>query len=336
MGQEFLPGDTIMKTSTKTFGKLRKLRTWFLGLIFLAGLVYFVTHFRELEHFVQLLHQAKPLWLLAGLFVQSLTYFSAAAVWQLTFLQAGVRYSLLSLVPLGIAKLFSDQALPSGGMSGSAFLVASLNRRGIPPPLCMAMLLTSMVAYYTAYLVAALSSIALLWFYHAIQVWIVTVTGAFCVIAVIVPVGSLWLKRLGKQQSLPALLQRIPGLANVINNFNDSPGSLLKSPRLFIITTLLQGTIFLLDAYTLKVMLNAVGQDVSFLVVFPSFVVASVVATLSPVPLGLGTFEAACVALLSMLGVTLEAAFTATLLLRGFTLWLPMIPGLWLTKVEMR
>ncbi|MBF8275370.1 MAG: hypothetical protein HW390_443 [Candidatus Brocadiaceae bacterium] len=265
-----------MKTSTKTFWKLRKLRTWFLGLVFLAGLVYFVTHFRELEHFVQLLHQAKPLWLLAGLFVQSLTYFSAAAVWQQTFLQAGVRYSLLSLVPLGIAKLFSDQALPSGGVSGSAFLVASLNRRGIPPPLCMAMLLTSMVAYYTAYLVAALSSIALLWFYHAIKVWIVTVTGAFCVIAVIIPVGSLWLKRLGKQQSLPAL------------------------------------------------------------VAFPSFVVASVVATLSPVPLGLGTFEATCVAMLSMLGVTLEAAFTATLLLRGFTLWLPMIPGLWLTKLEMR
>jgi len=106
--------------------------------------------------------------------------------------------------------------------------------------------------------------------------------------------------------------------------------------QLLIITTLLQETIFLLDAYTLKVMLNAVGQDVSFLVVFPSFVVASVVATLSPVPLGLGTFEATCVAMLSMLGVTLEAAFTATLLLRGFTLWLPMIPGLWLTKLEMR
>ncbi|MEK6728395.1 MAG: lysylphosphatidylglycerol synthase transmembrane domain-containing protein, partial [Planctomycetota bacterium] len=166
--------------------------------------------------------------------------------------------------------------------------------------------------------------------------WIVTVTGAFCVIAVIIPVGSLWLKRLGKQQSLPALLQRIPGLANVINNFNDSPGSLLKSPKLFIITSLLQGTIFLLDAYTLKVMLNAVGQDVSFLVAFPSFVVASVVATLSPIPLGLGTFEATCVAMLSMLGVTLEAAFTATLLLRGFTLWMPMIPGLWLTRLEMR
>lgn len=324
-----------MKTSTGTLLKLRKLRTWFLGLIFLAGLVYFVTHFRELEHFIQLLHQAKPLWLLAGFFVQSLTYFSAAAVWQQTFLHAGVRYSLLSLVPLGIAKLFSDQALPSGGMSGSAFLVASLNRRGIPPPLCMAMLLTSMVAYYTAYLIATLSSVALLCLYHAMHVWIIAVTGVFCVVAVIIPAGSLWLKHLGKQQSLPALLQRIPGLANVINDLTDSPGSLLRSPKLFIITTLLQGTIFLLDAYTLKVMLNAVGQDVSFLVVFPSFVVASVVTTLSPIPLGLGTFEATCVAMLSMLGVTLEAAFTATLLLRGFTLWLPMIPGLWLTKSEM-
>ena len=83
-------------------------------------------------------------------------------------------------------------------------------------------------------------------------------------------------------------------------------------------------------------MLYAIGQDASFLVVFPSFVIASMVATLGPVPLGLGTFEATCVAMLTMLGITLEAAFTATLLLRGFTLWLPMFPGLWLAKRELR
>jgi uncharacterized membrane protein YbhN (UPF0104 family) len=82
-------------------------------------------------------------------------------------------------------------------------------------------------------------------------------------------------------------------------------------------------------------MLRAVGQDVSFLAAFPSFVVASMVATFGLVPLGLGTFEATCVAMLRTLGVPLEAALMATLLLRGFTLWLPMLPGLLLARREL-
>jgi glycosyltransferase 2 family protein len=53
-----------------------------------------------------------------------------------------------------------------------------------------------------------------------------------------------------------------------------------------------------------------------------------------PIPLGLGTFEAACVGMLSLLGVAIEAALAATLLLRGLTFWLPMVPGLWLARRE--
>lgn len=312
----------------------RRHRVWFLSLIFIAGLVLFVTHFSELEHFAQLLRQAKPLWLIVGFFLQLITYFSAAAVWHQTLTYAGVRYSMLSLVSLGVAKLFSDQALPTGGMSGTVFLVASLNRRGISKPLCMAILLVSLVAYYMAYLLAALASIALLWFYHDLHVWIVAVTAVFCVVAVAIPSGALWLRRRGKQP-LPGILMRIPGLTGLLNAVGDAPGYLLQSSGLFIKTTLLQVTIILLDAYTLNLMLYAIGQDASILAVFPCFIVASMVATLGPVPLGLGTFEATCVAMLSVLGTKLEAALTATLLLRGFTLWLPMVPGLWLTKREL-
>jgi uncharacterized protein (TIRG00374 family) len=93
---------------------------------------------------------------------------------------------------------------------------------------------------------------------------------------------------------------------------------------------------FSLDAATLWIMLLAMGQDVSFLVAFPSFVVSSIIATLSPIPLGLGIFEASSTGMLSTLGIPVEAALTSTLLLRGFTLWLPMLPGLWLARRELR
>lgn len=50
----------------------------------------------------------------------------------------------------------------------------------------------------------------------------------------------------------------------------------------------------------------------------------------------LGTFEASCVAMLHVLQVPLEVALTATLLLRGFTVWLPTLPGLWLAQRALR
>jgi uncharacterized membrane protein YbhN (UPF0104 family) len=91
-------------------------------------------------------------------------------------------------------------------------------------------------------------------------------------------------------------------------------------------------TEILLDSSTLFVMLIAIGAFVAPSAVFGSFVMASAVSRVVPVPLGLGTFEASLVAMLRVVGVSIEAALTATLLLRGFTLWLP---GLWCARHEL-
>jgi len=311
-----------------------RLGPWLIGALILSGVILVIVSHGEIEGFAQLLRRAAPVWLLAGIILQVATYFSTAAVWYLTLRQAGTRYSMRTLVPLGVAKLFSEQALPSGGISGTAFFVAALTRRGVPTEICMAALLVSLVAYYTAYLLAAAMSLALLWFYHATNTWIVTLTILFCVVAVGIPTGALWLHR-RSQRSLPALLTRIPGISRLLDMLGDAPGHLLRDTTLLSQTTLFQASIFMLDAATLWAMLRAVGQDVSFLAAFPCFVVASMVATFGLVPLGLGTFEATCVAMLRTLGVPLEAALTTTLLLRGFTLWLPMLPGLLLARREL-
>ncbi len=81
-------------------------------------------------------------------------------------------------------------------------------------------------------------------------------------------------------------------------------------------------------------MLLAVGQHASFWVALPSFFLASMVAMIGPIPLGLGTFEATCVLVLHLLGIAVAPALTATLLFRGFTMWLPMLPGMWLARRE--
>ncbi len=309
-------------------------RLW-LGLLLLAALIATVTHFGDIEHFVGLIQRAAPAWLAVALLLQLATYFSVAELWRRALLRGGARVPLASLVPLGLAKLFSDQALPTGGMSGTAFLVAALSRRGVSAQLCMAVLLVSLVAYYAAYLLFATASVLLLWLHHAMQGWIVAIALAFGLVAVAIPAGAIWLQSRGSRP-VPGLLLRIPGLTPMLRSFAQASGELVRDRALLIVATALHGSVFLLDAATLWVMLHAVGQPVSFWVVLPSFIIASVVATLGPVPLGLGTFEASCVAMLGALGVPIEAALTATLLLRGFTLWLPMLPGLWLTRRALR
>jgi len=318
--------------AAKTKG--HKFRSWFIGFLLLAGLIVAVTHIGEIEHFAKLAREAKPKWLLVALLLQFSTYVCTAAVWKRALGYVNVRQSFFSFVPLAFAKLFADQALPSGGASGISFFIAALKRRGVPTDLCMAMMLVSLVAYYVAYLIVGLASLALLWFYHDIHIWILLLVGLFCLVAVAIPAGALLLQHWGKRVP-PKLLTRLPNVRDLLQGFTQAPKHLLRNRPLVATSILLYVAIFLLDAATLWIMLLALGQDVSFLVAFPSFVVSSIIATLSPVPLGLGIFEASSTGMLSTLGVPIEAALTSTLLLRGFTLWLPMLPGLWLARRQL-
>jgi Mg2+-importing ATPase len=85
----------------------------------------------------------------------------------------------------------------------------------------------------------------------------------------------------------------------------------------------------LLDAATFWVLLRALGVTASVGGVFVSFMIASLFRTMGIVPGGLGTFEATSVLMLRMVGIDVAVALSATLLFRGLSFWLPMLPGYW-------
>jgi uncharacterized membrane protein YbhN (UPF0104 family) len=143
-----------------------------------------------------------------------------------------------------------------------------------------------------------------------------------------------WLYRRGPSAA-PRWLKRIPGVDPLLRAMKLARPDIVESPSLIAQAGILEGAIFLLDAATLAAMLAAVGHPAPFDAVFAAFVFASIAQLLGIVPGGLGTFEGAQVALLTLLRVPLEAALTATLLLRGFTFWLPLLPGMWVAHREM-
>lgn len=308
-----------------------RLLAWFFGLLALGSLILLAGHIGEVEQFVHLMRNAEPRWLIASVSLQLLTYLCVALVWYLALRGGDVRPSLPSLVSLAIAKLFTDQAMPSGGISGSVFFVTALRRQGIASRRCAATLLLNIVSYYAAYLIALLSALGSLYAHQGVTPWAVAITVLFCLLIALLAVGFRSIAQI-RQGSLPTLLKRFPGLSNFIVSLRDAPRDLIRNHSLFSAAVLLQAAVFFLDSATLWVTLRVVALDVPFSATLASFVFASIVATLTPIPLGLGTFEATCTGMLGLVGVPIEAALTATLLMRGFTLWLPMLPGLWLAK----
>lgn len=307
---------------------------WLFGLLLLASVVSVGLHLSEFEELGRLLREMRSLWLLVAASLQALTYVCAAAIWQAALAHEGRRVRLRGLVSMALAMLFANQAVPSAGVSGSLLVLRGLRRRDIPAPLVMGALVTGLVTMYAAQLVAIVISLIVLRLHHAVSLALLVVTGAFSLAAVGIPALLIWYRE-SIAPRLRGRLFRVPFMGAILDAVGSAPSQLLHDRPLWYHAVALQFGEILLDAATLYVMLLAIGASTPPGAVFGSFVMACAVSAVIPVPLGLGTFEASLVAMLHVVGVSIEAALTATLLLRGFTLWLPMLPGLWCARREL-
>ena len=306
---------------------------WLTGALLLVLVVLVAVHFSEERALARLLRAARPGWLIAGAVLQLATYVCAGAVWQRALARRGIALRLGRLVPLGLAKLFTDQAVPTVGLSGTWLVVRGLEHRGVARPPAVSAMLTGLVAYDLAYLTAIALSIAVLGRHHELRPVILVPAALIALLAAGVPLMVLALHR-RLRRSPPRWLDRLPGARDLTRALRSGSPRELFAPRLLAETALLQLAVFALDAATLSTMLLAVGQTLPFPLVFASFVMTAVGTSLAWVPGGLGAFEASCVALLHLHGVPVEAALAATLLLRGLTFWAPMLPGFALARHE--
>ena len=114
----------------------RRRTPWLIGLLAgvsaLAALVLFITHAGDITTFARQAANAKAGPLFAALGAQAAPYLIASYVWFHFLRRIDAPLPFASLVPLSFAKLFADQAIPSGGLSGAAFFLFALTRRGVP------------------------------------------------------------------------------------------------------------------------------------------------------------------------------------------------------------
>jgi len=304
---------------------------WFFGLLGVGALVFAVLHFGDLKSFGAMLRRAQPLWLAAAGGLQVITYTSVSLGWKLVLDKAGSPLPLSRLVPVALSKLFADAMIPAVGIGGNLLLVDRLVKLGVPRGAAVAALLVSMIGYYAAFALFALAMLLLLWLHGKATPLLAGVVTTFLLVALAIPSLALWLRRRGSHPLSP-FLEHIPVVRGLLHVVGEAPANLLADKALILGVAACNAAVFLVDAATLQACMFALGHPIAFSTSFIAMLGASILAALAPVPMGLGSFEAGSTAMLSLLGVPVPAALAGTLLLRGFTLWLPLLPGLVLMR----
>lgn len=301
-------------------------RSWLLALLLIAALVIAVLHWGDVKKFADLLKTARPLWLAVAAALQLGTYAGLSAQWWVTLRKARTPRKAGDLFRLTFAKHFADQVVPTAGVSGNVVLVDRLVRLGVPRGNAVAALLLQVIAYYLSYAAGALLLLALLWWKDRASLILISAVLLFLIVAAGIPTVTLWVHRRG-QKRLPAWAARWSKARDFMELVGEAPRNLLRDSHLIAWLTLLNGLVFLADAATMQACLLALGTEASLSAGYTAFIMASIAVILGPIPMGLGSFEAVSVAMLRLFGVPFEAAVSATLLFRGFTLWVPLIPG---------
>jgi hypothetical protein len=198
-----------------------------------------------------------------------------------------------------------------------------------------------LLTLYSAFAVCVVASLVIVAVLRDLNRLVLVLAGLFPIFALSIPAAVLWFSRggrgaRGEEREPPRWIRWIPRAGELLSEVSRAPRRLVRNRQVLLVDGGLQLLVFLLDAATLWAMLRAVGYDAHPAAVFASFVFAQVAATVLLVPGGLGTFEASSVAMLTLFRVPVEIGLTATLLLRGFTYWLPMAPGFWLSQREIK
>lgn len=316
-----LPQETVEASSSRPW------LIWLVGAAACGALVLVVTHLTEEEEFLRLLNQINVSWLGLALLLQSGTYILQGIVWRVVVSAGGQGLSLGKSFELSLAMLFVDQALPSGGISGVAVVSGALSRLGMPRAVVASAVLVDVALYHLAY--ASCMAVALgVTLYHAyLPGWVNAAMLVFLLVELGVVAFLIYLPS-GGLSWVKTRLQRFTKLTRLLQWVEHAPAGSFKNHRVLLLAFVMHALIFVLDAATIWVAARALGVTSSLGGVFASFMISNLFRTIGIIPGGLGTFEAASVMALKSIGMPLSVGLSATLLFRGLSFWLPMIPGL--------
>lgn len=314
------------KTGPRTMRRPVHWFSWIFGFAMLAAVIVAALHFSEEQELVRIAQRAQPWWLGIAIVLQAGTYLAQGEAWRVVTRTAGVVVPWTAAFKLSLAKVFIDQAVPSAGISGTVLVARALEQRGVSRAVVMASVVVNIVSSYAAYVLTL--ALALVLTLAGGSSNPPTIAAAIFFMACSVALIAATLSLSGRKRVGAKWVRRVPPLWRALSLLGEADSTLAHSLPLIFKSGVFQLGIVLLDAATVWVLIRSLGEVASPAGVFASFMVSSLLRTIGIIPGGLGVFEAASVVTLKLVGVSVPVALAATLLFRGLSFWLPMVPGL--------
>lgn len=307
-----------------------------IGVIFLAILIFLILRYGKIEEILAALKQLQPKWFIVVVVFELATYAVMALTWSHTLRKMGARVRFTSIIPLSVSKIFIDQTIPTGGLSGTLAVTKFLLNRGVTEPHAVGAVTVQIFSKYISYLAIFIVSAVILWFRHSLGRAFIYLSIAFTVIGIAVILIALYAWRKIRTGQLPRFLKRNESLKSLLASAKKVPNDLIWRPSVMLPAAGFQFLIFYLDGVTLWACIRGLGVPFSVTNAFAAHVISSIASTITFVPGGLGTIEGSLVGMLHFFGLSIEVGLVASLLFRVFTFWLPMIPGYIVTHYEIR
>jgi uncharacterized protein (TIRG00374 family) len=308
---------------TRSSGAGPRWLSWLVGLAALAAVIVVVVRGGEVRPIVKTLGNARPGLLVIGIVLQAATYLAQGESWRLVTRRADESFSSWDAFQISLAKLFVDQALPSSGVSGTVVAVGGLEARGVAKPIAIAAMVASGVGYHSAYLVALYAALAIAVATGKAGLWVLAPAAILTAYSTLMI--AVLLHHTGRRKK--SWLDRVPIVRRAAEALADGDRALSRDPLIIAQAIGLQHVIIVLDATTLWLMAVALGASPGAVMVFVAFMLSSLLRTVSVMPGGLGAFEGMSTWMLAQAGMTAQTALAATLAFRALDFWLPMLPG---------
>lgn len=285
----------------------------------------------------QLLLTANPGWLAAAVGLKFLTPLCTAALYARVLRLLGHPVRALSLWLTAQIAIFVNMAFPAGPVAMSAFLMHVFRRRRVPEGVTTLAVALDTLTYEIGFFSLVAFGLGYLFTHGDLSVRQIT---EVALIAFAVVLGGMYLwglqrdradlthKVIGLQQWLSRRFRRNwqpTGVVHFLDELYRGKALIAQRPGEFMHLLGLQVGVLTLDVLTLYCAFRTVGNDPHLSVVVLSYSLASLFATLAPLPGGGGSFEATVVLTASRLGVPTEVALGATLIYRVLAFWLPAV-----------
>lgn len=307
-------------------------------LVSIGAIALVYVKFSELKLIQSFFHRSNWIYLVGVVVIQVIFFFVQAANYQAVLRIKGLRVGVWELFPIGYVVQFISQAVPTAGISGQIFFIQYLKKYGLTIAEGIGRAILELATLYVAYGAFFAASALLLFRKDVFQkdprflLFIYAFLAFFILIFGIIGLSkarrrSAWfqwiLTRVPKYFRAGEMLDIVK--AQVRETL--SVATIRRHLWLFILACFLQAALLFSHVITLYLISIAIGYKIPLAASFVAFTFSKLLSMISVVPGAPGVFEGAMTLILITFGVDKSVALAATLLLRGFTFWLPMPIG---------